>query len=432
MHCPYCEARNDDDSDFCHHCGAYPDIPSVSAPVRKTKGNKKAVRAASAVAVILILAVFSGIFLWTLPSGQTLETDEYVIYGSGSVATGAIQISEYEDGDPFDEICSVTFTCSANTVTGYVWGIRSMDESLHYKSDGYAVDRIHTIPADAVFSPDGRSMSCNLTPGHYSVKVKTNFREYTGTVAFQGKVVRDYSWTFYADNNPTDFDVTLDFDYGECLPGIEYDGKRRLSNTDETYDLIRVFSAPSEITDRLESRLRDAYASKWGPPAENDGRYAQFILTFVQCAFSYPPNQTEKNILINADEFVYGTKEYWAFPSEVIMQGQGDCEDTSFLCSALFKAAGYDTAVVFLPTHAMSGVAVSGILPLSDGNSYVVKQTVAGITYYGCETTTEGQYPIGYTALTYFDSDRTKRPLTYELEPEISSVPTDDLGFFPI
>ena len=433
MFCPYCGAESDETYGFCPYCGTRLSFPSVSVSVQAPKKSKKAVHTALVVALILISASLAGLLYWVSPSGQPFEADEYVLYGSGSVATGVIQVSDYEDGDPNDGSCAVTFTCSANTFTGYVWGIRSLDESLHYESGDYIYTRQYEMPADAELSPDGRSMSCKLTPGHYSVKVETNMQEYVGSVVLQGKITRNYSWSFDRSTfyPVIDFELNFTFSYGECLDGIRYGGARAIYDSFEIGNMVKDYSAPSGLTDRLQTELRALYTGKYGEPGINDPYYAQFLLTFVQVVFSYPPTYTEGGRSKTADDFVYGKSEYWAFPSELIVQGQGDCEDTSFLCAVLFKAAGFDTAVAMLPGHAMAGVAVPKVYSKPSG-SYEIKQTVAGITYYGCETTANQQYPTGYTGLTYTDFYGVKKPLSESIPSVIDSAPAYGDGFYPI
>lgn len=43
--------------------------------------------------------------------------------------------------------------------------------------------------------------------------------------------------------------------------------------------------------------------------------------------------------------------EYWNFPIETLVEGMGDCEDTSFLVAGLFGAIGWDVILTGLPGH---------------------------------------------------------------------------------
>jgi len=51
--------------------------------------------------------------------------------------------------------------------------------------------------------------------------------------------------------------------------------------------------------------------------------------------------------------------EFPKFPVETIVEGWGDCEDTSILYAALMKAAGYDVVLLKIKEHMAVGVAFS-------------------------------------------------------------------------
>jgi len=83
--------------------------------------------------------------------------------------------------------------------------------------------------------------------------------------------------------------------------------------------------------------------------AERDGikdyRKLWFIASFVQhLRYSL------------ASEFSK-TGDYPSYPIETLYRGAGDCEDLSILLIALYRQAGYDSALLIMPTHA--AVAVS-------------------------------------------------------------------------
>ena len=99
------------------------------------------------------------------------------------------------------------------------------------------------------------------------------------------------------------------------------------------------------------------------------------------------------------DSDLNGRTEYWKFPLETVVDGAGDCEDTSILFCAVAKAMGYDTALMTLfasntpgqigaANHCVSLVSVDG------DTGYQKYTTISGTDYYFCETTTMG-YPVG-------------------------------------
>lgn len=417
MFCSQCGSENEDSANFCIRCGANIDRgvapwrPEAKAP-QKSKRN-------TLIALIATIAVLSagaiGYVIWIDPSGDPFVADEYILYADGDVGSGAIAIvSDPSDTDPTDGSCAVTLTMNAESLGGYTWGIRSLDQAL-YQYDG--VDTYvytgHSMPDGAMLSDDGRTMACTLEPGHYSVMVQVNGRTYSGTFVLQGEVVRNYSWTFdptYSADQKEGIDFTLEFkfQYGDCLPAAEYTGKRGISDVSTIKYLIAPFVSDNKVIAELEEQLAALYYEKRSIAATaGNYDYASFILTFVQEEFSYPDAIYDGEEW-GPDEILYGTIEYWAFPTETIMQGAGDCEDTSFLCALLFKAAGYDTAVAMLPGHAMAGVNLTSSpysYPTPSYLGYPIFQTVSidGVSteYYGCETTTDRQYHIGYTSVKY-------------------------------
>ena len=71
---------------------------------------------------------------------------------------------------------------------------------------------------------------------------------------------------------------------------------------------------------------------------------ANLVLAFVQ-SLPYVPD----DVSTPYDEFP-------KFPLETIVEGGGDCEDTSILYATLMKILGYDVALVAYPGHMMVAV----------------------------------------------------------------------------
>lgn len=110
----------------------------------------------------------------------------------------------------------------------------------------------------------------------------------------------------------------------------------------------------------------------------SDSERAESLLTFVQNSFGYVTDQEH-----------FGCKEYTMFPAEVLLSGEGDCEDTAILLHTLYKMIGLDSVIISVPDHFMVGVA-------GDFKGEYVRKTLSldDTRYYTADTT--GNKPIGW------------------------------------
>ncbi|MBN2334676.1 hypothetical protein JXL21_03885, partial [Candidatus Bathyarchaeota archaeon] len=101
---------------------------------------------------------------------------------------------------------------------------------------------------------------------------------------------------------------------------------------------------------------------------------------------------TEENVTDLVISFIQGMEysldqdsaqqgEYPKFPLETLVDGGGDCEDTSILAASLLKAMGCNVSLILLPNHLAVGLAVN-----ATGEHWEVN----GTDYYYLETTATG------------------------------------------
>jgi len=92
--------------------------------------------------------------------------------------------------------------------------------------------------------------------------------------------------------------------------------------------------------------------------------------------------------------------EYPKYPLETLVEGGGDCEDTSILYATIMKGLGYDVAILGFWDHVMVGVAFPDPVPesLSGTNSFIKN----GKRYYSAETT-DKKWRIGEILEDYED-----------------------------
>lgn len=364
------------------------------------------------VAMVMLAASVAGILYIFPPDYDIFRPDDYVIYGSGAVFSGAIKIeSDPLDTDPYDSTARIILTSGLDSNTGYRWDIQPIDY-MRPAEDLGALGSGSGRPPGSIYDygMDMKTLKCVLNPGLYSIELTANGKSHAGTFALEGEVIREYSWTYdriieygYSHNTSHEFEIEFGFLYSDTLSSVKYSGARGYFPYKGLDEVLTFFvSDSSKVTSKLQSVLREEFDKENIPHNLIDTdyyHYASYLLAFVQQTVTYV-----------SDKELYGVNEYWAFPAETIMRGQGDCEDTSFLCASLFKAAGFETVVGILPGHAMAGVYLPGLhLPedvaehepyspiLMDSDNYLIYEDIGSKRYYGCESTYEDQFPIGYT-----------------------------------
>ena len=94
-----------------------------------------------------------------------------------------------------------------------------------------------------------------------------------------------------------------------------------------------------------------------------------FVLSFVQ------------SLPYTLDDVTTGFDEFRRYVVETLIEGGGDCEDTTILVAAILRGLGEETALIFTPGHIAIGVS---------GDFTGSSLTYNGIKYFYCETTGTG------------------------------------------
>ena len=94
-----------------------------------------------------------------------------------------------------------------------------------------------------------------------------------------------------------------------------------------------------------------------------------FVLSFVQ------------SLPYTLDDVTTGYDEFRRYAIETLIEGGGDCEDTTILVAAILRGLGEKTALIFTPGHIALGVS---------GDFKGTSLTYNNIKYYYCETTGTG------------------------------------------
>lgn len=97
--------------------------------------------------------------------------------------------------------------------------------------------------------------------------------------------------------------------------------------------------------------------------------HVDFVLSFVQ------------SLPYTLDDVTTGYDEFRRYAVETLIEGGGDCEDTTILVAAILRGLGEKTALIFTPGHIAIGVS---------GDFTGSSLTYNGIKYFYCETTGTG------------------------------------------
>ena len=63
-----------------------------------------------------------------------------------------------------------------------------------------------------------------------------------------------------------------------------------------------------------------------------------------------------ENISYATDQEMHGMSDYWQYPAETLISGEGDCEDQALLLASILEALGLDTVLIIEPGHVSVGV----------------------------------------------------------------------------
>ena len=138
-----------------------------------------------------------------------------------------------------------------------------------------------------------------------------------------------------------------------------YDGKER-------YDIPRMVEEGRTTIGNLTREFQNIFKRhrEWSKQDRVD-----FVLSFVQ------------SLPYTLDDVTTGYDEFRRYAIETLIEGGGDCEDTTILVGAILRGLGEKTALIFTPGHIALGVS---------GNFTGASVTHDGTKYYYCETTGTG------------------------------------------
>ncbi len=268
--------------------------------------------------------------------------------------------------------------------------------------------------------------SITLDPGLWMIEANG----VTFYLPVDGKGSKTLNWKYMYNGEIYDIGVTYEIDLYE-LGTISIENRAWNAERDGPQGQLYLFKdlprgvyvndTVRSIVSQLESRFKEI-----GGSLDDRQGFADFLVSMAQLGIEYPNRSytwTDENgdpVLekrfgewvpkTSTDYQVWGCEEYWANTLETLYIGIGDCDDSSAVACALFKAAGYRTAMVGVPGHVTSSVVLESFeerdmdafkeynklassFVAASGHSALGDDTET--LYYGVDTI-HGQMPVGY------------------------------------
>ena len=174
-----------------------------------------------------------------------------------------------------------------------------------------------------------------------------------------------------------------------------YDGRER-------YDIPQLVEEGRITIGNLTREFQNIFTrySEWSNQDRID-----FVLSFVQ------------SLPYTFDDVTTGYDEFRRYAVETLIDGGGDCEDTTILVAAILRGLGESVALIFTPGHIALGVS---------GNFTGTSVNYNGTKYYYCETTGTG-WKVGVLPPSYSTAVTNIIPLTPDRigpQPEPHRIPS--------
>lgn len=217
--------------------------------------------------------------------------------------------------------------------------------------------------------------------------------DFLGTISGTRLIRRDYMWEYPSERTWT---------WTVYLPQETYISYAKRDRLSDWSDWLEYTKDPTieDLASGLNRFSLQAGFDYYGA--------VNFVLAFVQ------------NMPYTEDDVTTGADEFPRYPIETLVDGGGDCEDTSFLVAGILREMGYDTALIVLPGHMAVGVQGWDYL-----GSYYLKDDTK---YYYCETTgvgwRMGEIPSDYEGVSAILIEVISAPTSPTPPPTVTPNPT--------
>ncbi|MDV0446572.1 hypothetical protein MsAg5_04170 [Methanosarcinaceae archaeon Ag5] len=220
-------------------------------------------------------------------------------------------------------------------------------------SDTNPADRLSNFsnPANGSNQSNGTNSSGNVSAAEINDPDRVNY--FNNQVDEPGYYTRTYNWTY--DNQSWSYTVSVPIDM--------YNDYRNKSHTRGDYSQYAV--SPDDRA--VLGQIVDSFKQQGALYNYSEDQVVENMIAFIQ-AMPY-----------TSDSVTTGFDEYPRYPIETLVDGGGDCEDSSILAAALLNEMGYDTALLGFDNHMALGVAgidnAAGTYFERNGKYYYVETT---------------------------------------------------------
>lgn len=247
------------------------------------------------------------------------------------------------------------------------------------------------VPSDHAHA-DGALLNVEIYVGKIN-----SYREF----AASGGIEISYGWEFEG----TKYTVFMEVD------SKWYNTNRGQPHGERSYDLSLFPQMVDEGRKALPDLVREfkkVFPSDW-----SDQKKVNFVLTFVQ------------SIRYETDREVHGYDELYKYVTETLVEGVGDCEDSSILFASILSGLGFESALIDLPRHIAVGIKGNFL------GEYMFSLR-ENEKYFFCETTGIG-WQVGQIPPDFKYTDAELMPITSEpVEPEkVSPAVNPPMPKFP-
>lgn len=208
--------------------------------------------------------------------------------------------------------------------------------------------------------------SLNINPKGVSKGSDASIR-YEVLIPGEVNIGREYSFEWSFENR--DYGLILDIPDETFNEYNEYQTDKRSPSSKN--DMAGFVTYEEEVIVDLSKKL-DKLSDGF-----DEVKKINFILRFVQEIVDYTSDSVTKN-----------KEEYWRYPVETLVDGKGDCEDSSVLFASITKVLGFDTALLLYiidndESKQIGHLAVGICISKEVDGKFVVSNNKK---YYYCET----------------------------------------------